>query len=178
MQKRMFIVAGAALVLGLLLVMMGVGYNNKEIDLRNQAAAQQLANEAQFDEVWKVIKQVANVTDKYAADFRGIYNDIMAGRYAADGENNPMFKWISEQNPTLDSAMYIKLADTINAQRAGFTRVQKRLIDIKREHDNLRKKFPSKLFLADAPELEIVIVTSSKTEDVFANGIDDDMTLF
>ena len=70
------------------------------------------------------------------------------------------------------------LGDSIEANRAEFARVQSRLIDIKREHDVLRKRFPSKLIVGSRPELEINIVTSTKTQKVFETKIDDDVDLF
>lgn len=179
MSKKLTGVIIGAVVLVLLGTgfLMSVSYNNREVDLRNAAAAKQEANQARYDEVWKTIKQVAGVTDKYSSDFKEIYNGIMAGRYEADGKNNPMFKWIQEQNPQLSPDLYTKLANTITAQRAGFTRDQQKLIDIKREHDNLRKKFPSKLFV-HVDELEITVVTSAKTKQVFATGEENDVDLF
>jgi hypothetical protein len=171
------ITAAVILILGGTVFLMDVTYDNRDVDLRNAAAAKIEANKARYDEVWKTIKQVAGVTDKYSSDFKEIYNGIMAGRYEADGKQNPMFKWISEQNPQLDSAMYTKLANTITAQRAGFTRDQQKLIDIKREHDNLRLKFPSKFFVENS-ELEIVVVTSGKTKETFATGEENDIELF
>jgi len=167
-----------ALVVGLIWFTTSISYKNQEVALRTQAEACQQANEARYDEVWKSIKQIANVTDKYAADFKAVYVGMMEGRYSADKGSNPMFKMINEANPSFDSAMYTKLADTINAQRSGFTRDQKRLIDIKREHDLLLQSIPSKWFLKGVEPLEIAIVTSTKTKEAFKTGIDDDVTLF
>lgn len=179
-SKTVGIIAAVSVIgiFALSIVMMGIGYSNSEIELRNQAKAQQEANQAIYDEVWKVIKQHAQVTDKYAGDFKEIYTGLMSGRYDADSKSNPMFKWISEHNPSLSDQMYISLADTIKGQRAKFTRVQTRLIDIKREHDNLRLRFPSKLFVGGREPLEIQIVTSSKTKETFSTGEENDVEVF
>jgi hypothetical protein len=171
------VTVGVILFLGTVGFLMNVHYDNREIELRNAAEAKQEANTARFDEMWKSIKQVANVTDKYADDFKEIYVGLMDGRYEADSKSNPMFKFISEHNPQLDAAVYRDLSNTIVAKREAFTRDQQKLIDIKREHDNLRLKFPAKLFVS-ASALDITVVTSGKTKEIFAAGEENDVELF
>jgi len=117
----------------LIIILMAIGWSNQEIELRNQSVAQQKANEVIFDKTWKVIKQKAQITDKYAKDFKDIYVSIMNERYEGDQKNNPMFKWIQEQNPNFSVDMYKDLSDSIEANRAEFARVQNRLVDIKRD---------------------------------------------
>ena len=102
----------------------------------------------------------------------------MSGRYAGDAKQSPMFKWIQEQNPNFSVELYKNLDDAIEGQREEFAMVQKRLIDIKREHQLLRQKFPSSLFVGGRPELEIQIVTSTKTEETFKSGKEDSVNLF
>jgi len=164
----------AALVVGL----MWVSYSNREIELRQQAEAQQKSNEVIYTKVWTVIKQKAQVTDKFATDFKEIYTGLMSGRYDADKGSNPTFKWISEHNPSFSVEMYKSLADSIEGLRTEFARVQNRLVDIKREHDVLRLSFPSKLFVGSRTELEISIVTSAKTKEVFALEEENDIEVF
>ena len=168
----------AVLILGASMALWGVGVNNTEIELREQAVAQEKDNQNIYDKTWKVIKQKAQITDKYAKDFKDIYATLMNERYEGDEGDNPTFKWIHEQNPAFSVDMYKELGDSIEANRAEFARVQSRLIDIKREHDVLRKRFPSKLIVGDREELVVTIVTSDKTDDVFKAGKDNDVELF
>jgi hypothetical protein len=55
---------------------------------------------------------------------------------------------------------------------------QKELIDYKREHDDLRMKFPSRIFLKNVQEIKIIIITSSKTKKTFESGEDNDVGVF
>jgi hypothetical protein len=151
--------------------------SNKEIDLRSQFDAQAKANTVIYDKVWKTIQQKAQIKADYAGDFKKIYTDIMNARYQGDSKGAPLFKWIQEQNPTFSIDLYKDLSQTIEAQRAEFARVQNRLIDIKREHDNLLNKAPSCWFLGSRKPLVLNIVTSSKTENTFATGKEDDISL-
>ena len=156
----------------------GVGVSNTEIELRVQSVAQEENNKNIYQKVWTVIKQKAQVTDKYATDFKDIYGNLMEKRYEGDQKSNPTFKWIKEQNPQFSSEMYKDLADSIAGLRAEFARVQTRLIDIKREHDVLRQRFPSKIIVGSRPELEITIVTSAKTKEVFKIGEENNVDVF
>jgi hypothetical protein len=174
----MLAIVGAVVVGAVTLVMMYVGYNNKEVELRQQAEAQEQANEVYYDKVWKILAQKAQLTEKYPEDFKEIFVNLMDARYGADKGDNPAFKWIQEQNPNFTSEMYMNLADSISAERTGFARVQTKLVDIKREHDVLLNKIPSKFFLGGIEELEIRVVTSTKTDATFEIGKEDDIELF
>jgi hypothetical protein len=171
-----------AVILFILLIVGGwfgisyVSYNNQEIEIRNLAEAQQENNKTVYDKVWKIIKQKAGVTDKYATDFKEAYGGLMTARYG-DGKN-PMWSWVKEHNPNLDASMYKDLSASIEALRNEFQQVQKRLIDIKREHENLRKKIPSCWFVGKRPELELDIVTSANTKEVFQTGEENDVEIF
>ena len=172
------VMVGVVIFIGIIAAIMNFSYKNSEIDLRNQAKAQQEANKVIFDKVWKVIQQKAQITDKYASDFKSIYGNIMHERYQGDSKQAPLFKWIQEHNPTFSVELYKDLSDAVEANRAEFARVQNRLIDIKREHDNLRQKFPGSIFVGSKPELEIQIVTSDKTTQVFQTGKENEVDLF
>jgi len=181
MSKKVIVgivVAGLLGFIVLIGVMMNINYKNQEVELRNQATAQQDANKVTYDKVWKTIKQKASISDKYAKDFKDIFGGLMKSRYSGDQKGNPAFKWIQERNPDFSVELYKDLAAAIESNRAQFMRVQNRLIDIKRVHDNLRLKFPSKMFVGSRGELVIQLVTSTKTEKTFDEGKEDNVELF
>jgi len=173
------VIAGVAIIAVLVVVFTGIGAVNREVELRNQAVAQEKANGVIYDEVWKVLQTKACILEKFADDFKTIYGTIMEDRYK--GEQNgpgPTFKWIQEHNPNFTPEMYKDLSIAVEAYRGKFSRVQQKLIDIKREHDNLRMKIPSCWFVGGKPELKITIVTSSKTQRVMESGKEDNIDLF
>lgn len=156
---------------------MSVSYNNRDAELRNLVTAKQKDNENVFDATWKIIKQKAGVASQYKEDFKEIYPELISGRYG--GDNGKMFmKWIQEHNPQFDTSLYKSLMVSIESQRVVFRDAQTRLLDIKREHDNLRTRFPSGWFLSNKSEVEVKIVTSTKTAETFAVGVEDDISLF
>jgi len=172
------VIMGVVVVGIVIVVFMKIGYTNQAIDYETQYEAQTDANKAIYDEVWKVLQQKAGVVSQYADDFKSVYQPLMEARYEGDAKGAPMFKWIQERNPTFSIDLYNSLSDAISAQRAKFTRVQLKLRDIKREHDKLRLSIPSSWFVGGRDELEVVLVTSAKTEQTFETGQENDVELF
>lgn len=162
-------------VLGGIWFFMYTGYNNTEIELRNQANAQQQANTVIFDKMKKVVFQQAQVASKYAEDFTKVYQGLMTARYEG---KDPLMNWISEHNPNLDASIYKTIQTSIAGLRAEFATVQNRLIDIKREHMNLLQRIPSTWFVGSRDTLQIQIVTSTETKQVFESGVEDNMNVF
>ena len=173
------IIGGVIVLIGVIVFFMYASTSNRHAEIHNQATAQQKANEVIYDEVWKVLQQKAGILEKYAADFKSVYSSIFDERY--QGENagqSPAFKWIVEQNPQFSTEMYKDLSTAVEVYRGKFSRVQQKLIDIKREDDNMHTKIPSSWFVGGKKDLDINIVTSSKTERVFDTGKEDDIQLF
>jgi len=155
--------------------LMFVGASNSEIELRNQCKAQQEANKVVFDKMRKVVFQQAQVASKYAQDFEGVYTKLMNARYEG---KDPLMNWITEHNPELDPGLYKNLQTSIAALRAEFASVQSKLLDIKREHDDLRMRIPSCWFVGGRDSLGIQIVTSTDTKETFEAGVEDDAGVF
>ena len=174
------------LILGVLAVLVATGclggcmymsYSNGEVRLRNQVTAQQKANETSFDTCWKIISQTAQIADQYKDSFKEIYPALMEGRYG-NARGGALMSWITESNPELSTKLYDKVAAAVEGQRTVFKRDQQKLIDLKREHDNLLMTMPSSWFVGSRPAVEIQIVTSTKTDVTFATGKEDDVDLF
>jgi len=105
---------------------------------------------------------------------------MMDARYGGDSASGKetLMKWITESNPTFDVSLYMTLMNTIEGSRNEFTMEQKKLIDIDRELKTMKVTFPNSLVLGRKADLEIVLVTSSKTEEAYKTGKDDDIDLF
>lgn len=156
---------------------MSIHATNGEIELRTQVEAQQKKCETYFDKMWKILKEKAGVTDQYKKAFQEIYPSLIAGRYSGQNDGSLM-KWVTESNPTFDASMYKDLMQSIEIERTGFNNEQERLIDLNREHSALLQKIPSKWSLGGIKEIEIKLITSSRTEAAFQSGKEDDIELF
>ena len=176
MTKTVKIVLGSAVGVILLIVfLMNINTDNTEIDVRERYGAQKEVCAANFDKMWKIIKSVAQVSEQYKETFLTAYKPMMEGRY----DQATMMKWVQEDNPDFDVSLYADLNIAIEANRNAFFREQQKLIDINRVHKNLLQKFPSSIFIDGGIEfLDHKIITSTKTEKVFATGKEDDIDLF
>jgi hypothetical protein len=163
---------------------MYMSYSNAEVRLRNRATAQEQVCQANFDKMWKVIQQKAQVTDQYKESFRAIYVDLIRGRYASTDssgtvkQSDNFMKWIQESNPTFDVSLYKDLMVAIEAQRESFFDEQKTLIDVKMQHDNCLTTMPSALFVGSREPVKITVITSEKTESVYETSQENDVKLF
>ena len=183
MQKTILIVA--ALVFALLLVVAGstavytIGVRNEAVELETQFSAQVEANKSTYDKMWKIIQQKAGVSQQYASDFKANFSAIMTGRYGnPDNREKSLMLWIKEKNPEFSIDLYKDLNRSVEALRTEFDLSQKKMIDIKRVHDNLRLKFPSSLAMFGKSELQLKMVTSDRTDKAFETGKDDNVDLF
>jgi hypothetical protein len=176
-MKGLIIAAICIGAVALGVVAMYFSNSNNEIRLRNQAGAQQKKCAVVYDETWKVIAQKAQVADSYKQAFQEIFPVLMEGRYGNE-KGGALMKFVTESNPNFDVSLYKDLSNAIEAKRAVFTREQATLLSIKQMHDDARLTAPSSFFVGGRPELDIQLVTSTRTDNAFATGKDDDVNVF
>lgn len=175
-NKSLLIVLVGVLSLTLIGVIWGVGVSNSEIKVRNREIAQQKTCEAYFDKLWKILQQKAGVADQYKNSFKEIYIPMIEGRYSqGDGT---LMKWVTEHNPNFDNSLYKDLMASIEGERNGFFLEQEKLIDIDRQHKTMRQTFPNSLIIGSRLDIDIKIITSLKTEEVYKSGKEDNIELF
>ncbi len=173
MSKKLVVILGAFLLLGVIVTVSGLSVVNKEVELRNSITAQQTANTASFDKMWKVLQTKAGVVGQYRDDFQAIWPEIIKGRYAS---GDTLMKWVQERNPKFDSGLYQDLMTSVEAERAQFLRDQKLLISKHQEREDLLGKPVSGFFLrtfGNSDQVEITVVTSDETQEAFETGKED-----
>jgi hypothetical protein len=173
-----WIVAIVSLVLiGVIVLGMYVSYNNKEVALRNQAIAVQKDLHNQLDLTTKKISQTAQVTKLQMDSIK----DIIIGNSQARGKSNgSLATLVHEAVPDIapTTPAFTNLQNIIAGARDSYATKQTLLLDVKREHDNLLDKVPSGWFVGGRPRIEVQIVTSSRVEESFRSGVDDDDSVF
>ena len=174
MTPSLIIIVAAVAILLILLIMFFT-YNNKEIYLRKEADAQRKKIESTHDKMWKVIKQKAEVSDKYRETFERVYPEIIAGRYS-DGSS--AMKWIQEANPNFDTSLYNDLMQAIEIQRTHLHNAQTRMLDVIRERASLIESYPSRWFITNKSEIEYEVISSTITHNVVETRVDDDVDVF
>lgn len=168
---KLLAVLGGIFVVGLLVLFYWMSCTRTEVRLRNQIAAQQEVNKASFDTMWKILKDQAGVTNDYKTAFMEVYPKLMSARY--EDRSKLLMQFVKESNPNFSTALHKKLMTSIEAERKSFLREQKKLRDLKMEHDNLLDSPPSSWFLASKQHIDVVIVTSTHAEESFESGKDD-----
>jgi hypothetical protein len=173
-------IVGTGILLVVILLVMCISFHNKDTGLRIQQITKQTDNRSEMDAMWKIIDQSAQVTVMQKNALMDIFTSYAEGRTGGNG-NASLMKWIQEAIPNVDQTTYTKLMNTITAQREGFKFRQKELLDIKRERDTNLDRFPGVLLASICPgdhkKIDVVIVTSSRTEEAFKTGKDDNTTL-
>lgn len=166
-------------VVGVLILFLGlyVSAHNKETYLRNRFTSQQKSNESSFDKMWKVIQQQTGVASEERETFRETFVEIMQAQQGVAGKG-ALASFFQQSGVTVSSDLYAKLMTTIEAQRESFHRDQQKLLEIVRQHDDVRTMLPYSFFVGGRPPLEAKIVISTKTDEVFSSGKDDEVDLF
>lgn len=179
MSKKLIItlsVVVIAVVLAIMFFSMSISYSNREAKLVNQFNMEMKNREATFDNMFKDISQIAQIAEEYKESFKDIYVHITSERY--DKDDGVVMKWIQESNPQFDTKLYDRLANTIEVRRQEFLLVQRKLMDIENQHNNMLDVFPSSLFLSGRQRLDYQVISSTNTKKVMESGVEDDIDLF
>ncbi len=170
-MNKALAVGGVILGVVLLIGLYWMSTVRAEVQLRNQVEAQQDTNKASHDTMWKILTDKAGVTNEYKVAFEKIYPQLIGSRY--QDRHNLLMQFVKESNPTFDTSLFKDLMVSIEAERKMFLREQKKLRDLKRQHDTLLDQPPSSWFLAGRAHIDVTIVTSTATEEAFESGKDD-----
>lgn len=155
-----------------------VSINNREVDLRVAIVAKQKDNQSEFDNMWKKIAQVAEVSQEEKSALMQVFNDYAHSRSGNGGGS--FATAITEAVPSVNFTNMTNLVNTVTSSRDAWTFRQKELLDLSREHNKLLQRFPSGFLLGlfGRTEIDVEIITSSKTTETFERGTDDDVQLF
>lgn len=178
--KLIVIIIGVLILAGAIVGLMKYATIKREIQLRNLTEAQVEVAKANFDKMWKIIKQQAGVTDKSKDDFIAMYTPLMEGRYGGE-KGNPLMKWIQEQNPTFDFAsLHGKLMRSIEDNRTEFFNEQKKLISYGNNYKMFVEDPLTQFFIGKKEPIDYsqFVITSAVTKAVYDTGEENDIDLF
>ena len=133
--------------------------------------AQYKQNQNNYDNYFKKVTEVAQVPTMYVDDLKKVYDSAIQGRYGKDG-SKAVFQFLKEQNPQLDSSMYIQIQRVIESGRNNFESNQTMLIDKKNIYETKLRQFPTNVVagIMGFPKIDLSkydIVTSEETEKAF-----------
>lgn len=149
-------------------------YSNKEIALYNQIEAKHLDLKNHADNTWKQIKQVASVSDNYKDAFIEAYSTFTEKR----NYGGEQIKVIFEDNPQMSDELWINIQRVITKQRNVYAHEQSTFSDMVRNYKTFCAQFPASIFVSERPTAQFKIVTSTKTEEMFDSGKEDNIDVF
>jgi hypothetical protein len=171
-----------AVIVGIVVVIGGwvIGILNQDTSIRVTVEQKQVDTKNQYDNLWKKISQVAQVTDAQKNAIKEILVGYADARSQGKGGTGSFVNALKEAVPNVDLSTFNNLQNIITGSRDSFTMRQTELLDLKREHDKLLRTIPSSIVCSifGRKPIDVVIVTSSKTEKSFETGKDDDVSVF
>lgn len=129
------------------------------------------------------VAEAAQVPEMYRDDMKDVVGMALEGRYGPDG-SKAVFQWLKEDNSParLDSTLYVKIQQIIEAGRNEYQNQQTRFIDIKRGYVTSLGYFWKGFWLKQAgyPKIDLKkyeTTTSDFASEALSTGIDKGMTL-
>lgn len=163
------------LVAGVLIVLGGIGSYVSAANYGNATEAKLAAkwedNENIYGQGAQKVIEIAQVPAMFRDDTIAVAKAAIEGRYGDKG-SQAVFQMLKEQNPQLDSKMYVKIQQVIESFRDEFKNSQTGLIDIKRSYQtNLGSVWTGFwMRMAGYPKVDLdkyKIVTTDKASDAF-----------
>jgi hypothetical protein len=153
---------------------MMLDFRSNVVSLQNRVEAQHISNKSNYDSMWKKFKEMTQVTELQAEQFKDLYTGLIEGR---NQDTGLLFKMVQEQNPTLSPDVYTNLQLEIASSRNVFDNNQKKVIDIIREYNTRINTGTGFIFniIFNYQKLDAndFIVTSDRTQEAFDNKKDD-----
>jgi hypothetical protein len=120
------------------------------------------------------IAEAAQIPAMQRDDLKDVVTAALDARYGSEG-SEAMFQFIQEQNPNIDSTVYVELQRIIVAGRQDFQNAQTRLIDQKRVYETALGSLwkGAWMGIAGYPNIDLdeyLIVTNARTEEAFGTG--------
>lgn len=177
LQNKKVLVIGAVCLGLFVFVMSGISVYNNQAELGNLYEMKVKANEAEFDNMWKKIKQTAQIPEQKKDAFKEVFIEYAQAR-TSDSAGS-VVNFVRESNPNLDLGVYDNLMNTINGSRDSWTMRQTELVDIARQYNQNMVVFPRNLYLkVFFSKINPKVISSGKTKETFESGEDNDLDLF
>lgn len=180
MSKKSIIVLSilGAVALVLLLLTSGIiSFRNECVSFDKTIIAQVSDMKAKYNEYFLKVKEAAQVPEHQLEKLKEFYDKIVKGR----STEGAMFKWIAENNPSINQETFVELQRIIASGRAEIYNIQKIHIDTVREYNTYIVVFPNTLtnriffnFSLKEPTLPII----SNVDEIFETKQDKILQVF
>lgn len=167
-------VVGVLVVLIGLAIAMFISANNTAAAFDSTIKAQHQNNKNIMAQYNQKVLEAAQVPEMMRDDIIKVANAAIQGRYGPDG-SKAVFQALTEANPHVDSQVYLKIQQIIEAGRNEFQRSQTLLLDRKATYETALNSLPTGAIMRmmgypRVPLDTYNIVTTDRTEKVFKDG--------
>ena len=158
-----------------------VSANNYGATIEAQLKAKRDDNRNVLAQYGNKISEMVQVPEMMKNDLKEVTSAAIQGRYG-EGGSKAVMQWIQEQNPQLDSAVYLRIQQSIEAGRDEFKNSQTGMLDIKRSYETSLGYFwkGTWLRIAGFPKLnldEYKIVSTTRADNAFETGKEEPIKL-
>lgn len=173
----MFVVLGIILGIAGIAFMSYVSANNYGVQMEAQLKAKYDDNRNILAQYGQKISEMVQVPEMMKNDLKEVVTAAIEGRYGEDG-SRATWQWIKEQNPTLDSSVYVNVQRAIEAGRDEFKNSQTGMLDIKRSYETSLGYFWKGLWLriAGFPKVDLdkyQVISTDRANRAFETGKED-----
>jgi len=177
MKTVLFSILGFFPFLGIILFISYTSSYNYGNRMDNKIQSQYKNMENVLAQYSQKVREVAQVPGIYKDDLKEIVNASMSGRYGKDG-SKAVFQFLKEHNQTLDSSMYVKIQQIMEAGRNDFQFENTKLIDMTNEYKIAIGSFYQGFWLriAGFPKIDLEKykpISNSYAKDTFEKGYED-----
>lgn len=173
----MKIFAIALAIVTVLIVGNYITYANYGNSIENNIKATYDHNQNILAQYGQKVVEAAQVPDMMRDDVVKVATAAMSTRYGAEG-SKAVFQMIREQNPSIDSKLYIQIQQIIESGRNEFQAAQSKLIDQRRQYStSLGTVWGGKwLAFAGYPKIDLdteyLPISTDRAKDAFKKGIE------
>lgn len=151
-----------------------VSANNYGVRMEAQLKAKWDDNRNVLAQYGQKISEMVQVPEMMKNDLKEVATAAIEGRYGEDG-SRAVFQWIQEQNPQLDSSVYLQVQRAIEAGRDEFKNSQTQLLDIKRSYETSLGYFWQGMWLriAGFPKTDLDkyrVISTDRANNAFEAG--------
>ena len=151
-----------------------IGANNYGAKIEAQLIAERDNNQNVLAQGQQKVMEAAQVPAMMRDDFAKVAKDAITGRYGPNG-SQATFQWLQEQNPQMDSKVYAKIQQLVEAYRDEFKNSQTKMIDVRRQYDAELGMFWRGMWLriAGFPKVDLTQfkpITTDRVEDTYKRG--------
>lgn len=153
-------------------VSMQIHYTNSAVSIENTLIAQRDDNKNQMANMSNVIVEIARAAKLGMDAQTNLIKVANESRYGDDGVKG-VVNMITEQNPSINGELAVKLQQVIESERTRYKNSQSKMLDIKRSYLTLLQSMPSSHFLKGFPKIDLKqfdVITNDYTQKAYSSG--------